>query len=224
MGIYRGPNVVTDGLVMAIDAGSTRSYPGSGTTVTSLVGTSTGTLNNGVGFSSSYKGGFTFDGSNDYISINDSILNVDAFTAEAVVNIAHNTDNETILGIGNGSSSGIWFLKHRSGLGNRLVMHGYDGVNPRIDVTSSNIVPDAENTYVAVTFNGTSYQLYIEGVADGNSVSDNKVGATSTNYIGRLNTSSYVAGTIYTVKLYNRALSAAEVLQNYNAQKSRFGL
>lgn len=224
MAFFRGPNIVMNGLVYAIDAGSTRSYPGSGTTVTSLVGTSTGTLNNGVGFTNSYEGGFTFDGSNDYISINDSILNVDAFTVEAVVNIAHNTGNETILGIGNGSSSGIWFLKHRSGLGNRLVMHGYDGVNPRIDVISSNIVPDAENTYVAVTFNGTSYQLYIEGVADGNSVSDNKVGATSTNYIGRLNTSSYVAGTIYTVKLYNRALSAAEISQNYNAQKSRFGL
>ena len=101
-------------------------------------------------------------------------------------------------------------------------MHGYDGVNPRVDVQSTNVVPDAENTYVAVTFNGTSYQLYINGVADGNSVSDNKVGATSSNFIASFNNASFAPGTIYAVRLYNTALTAAEILQNYNAQKSRF--
>ena len=50
MGFYRGPNIVTDGLVFAVDAGSERSYPnpGSGTTVNSLIGSNTGTLTNGV--------------------------------------------------------------------------------------------------------------------------------------------------------------------------------
>jgi hypothetical protein len=52
MGIFRGPNIVTDGLVFAVDAGSERSYPGTGTTTTSLVGSNTGTLTNGVGFNS----------------------------------------------------------------------------------------------------------------------------------------------------------------------------
>jgi hypothetical protein len=92
-------------------------------------------------------------------------------------------------------------------------------------VQSTNVVPDAENAYVAVTFNGTSYQLYINGVADGNSISDNKVGATSSNFIAcNVGTNSYAPGTIYAVRLYNKALSATEVAQNYNAQKSRFGL
>jgi hypothetical protein len=223
MGFYRGPNIVTDGLVFAVDAGSTRSYPGSGTTVTSLVGSATGALNNGVGFTSSFGGGFTFDGADDNISIGSSILNVDAFTVEAIVNITSTgNNNKTIFSAGNGSSTGIWFLKHRSGLGNRLVMHGYDGVNPRVDITSTNVVPDAENAYVAVTFNGTSYQLYINGVADGNSVSDNKVGATSSNFIASLNGGSEAPGTIYAVRLYNKALSATEVAQNFNSQKTRF--
>jgi hypothetical protein len=52
MGFYRGPNIVTDGLVFAVDAASARSYPGSGTSTTSLVGTSVGTLTNGDGFDS----------------------------------------------------------------------------------------------------------------------------------------------------------------------------
>jgi len=223
MGSYGGPDIITDGLVFAIDAGSERSYPGSGTTVTSLVGSATGALNNGVGFTSSFGGGFTFDGTDDDISIGSSILNVDAFTVEAIVNITSTgNNNKTIFSAGNGSSTGIWFLKQRSGLGNKLVMHGYDGVNPRVNVPSTNVVPDAENAYVAVTFNGTSYQLYINGVADGNSVSDNKVAATSSNFIASFNNGSFAPGTIYAVRLYNTGLTAAEILQNYNAQKNRF--
>ena len=165
-----------------------------------------------------------FDGTNDYIYIDEDILNVSSFTVEAIVNITSTgNNNKPIFTCGNISSTGIWFLKHRSGLGNRLVMHGFDGVNPRVDITSTNVVPDAENAYVAVTFNGTSYQLYINGVADGNSVSDNAVAASNDNYIGRQGSSgTYLLGDVPVLKIYNRGLSAAEVKQNYNAYKNRF--
>ena len=166
----------------------------------------------------------TFDGSNDYIELTGNVLNVNSFTIEAIVNITSTGNyNKPIFVAGDISSTGIWFLKHRSGLGNRLVMHGYDGVNPRVDVTSTNVVPDAENAYVAVTFNGTSYQLYINGVADGNSVLDNKVGATTTNFIGKQG-GTYLDGDIPMMKVYNRGLNASEIKQNYNAIKSRFEL
>jgi hypothetical protein len=168
----------------------------------------------------------TFDGTNDYIYIDEDILNVSSFTVEAIVNITSTgNNNKPIFTCGNLSSTGIWFFKHRSGLGNRLVMHGYDGVNPRVDVTSTNVVPDAENTYVAVTFNGTSYQLYINGVADGNAVNDNAVAASNDNYIGRQSSSSaYLLGDIPVLKIYSVALSADEIKQNYNAYKKRFDL
>jgi len=166
----------------------------------------------------------TFDGTDDYILVNGNILNVDAFTIEAVVNITSTGDyNKPIFVAGNLSNSGIWFFKHRSGLGNSLVMHGYDGVNPRVDVISGSPVPDAKNTYVAVTFDGTTYQLHMNGEPTGSAVVDNKVGATTTNYIGR-QSSIYLDGDIPTMKIYNKALTAAEVLQNFNATKSRFGL
>jgi hypothetical protein len=165
-----------------------------------------------------------FDGSNDYIYIDEGILNVSSFTVEAIVNITSTGNyNKPIFTCGNLSSTGIWFLKHRSGLGNRLVMHGYDGVNPRIDVQSTNAVPDAENTHVAVTFNGTSYQIYINGVADGNSVSDNAIAASSDNYIGRQG-STYLLGDVPLLKIYNAALSAAEIKSNYNAYKNSFNI
>ena len=48
MGFYRGPNIVTDGLVFAVDPGSERCYPGSGTTVYNLINNATGNLRNGT--------------------------------------------------------------------------------------------------------------------------------------------------------------------------------
>ena len=167
-----------------------------------------------------------FDGTNDYIYIDEDILNISNFTVEAVVNITSSGNyNKPIFTCGNLSSTGIWFLKHRSGLGNRLVMHGYDGVNPRVDVQSTNVVPDAENTHVAVTFNGTSYQLYINGVADGNAVTDNAVAASSDNYIGKQSNSSvYLLGDVPVLKIHNKGLSADQIKQNFNVYKNRFNL
>ena len=69
MGAFGGPDIITDGLVNALDAGSTRSYPGSGTLGYDLAGTNNGTLTNGVGFSSADGGILTFDGVDDYIRV-----------------------------------------------------------------------------------------------------------------------------------------------------------
>ena len=69
MGVKAGPRVSTNGLVFDIDAANSRSYSGSGLTVNSLVSGIGGTLVNGVGFTSSNNGFFSFDGSNDYLLI-----------------------------------------------------------------------------------------------------------------------------------------------------------
>ena len=186
-----------------------------------LTGNSTIDLTN-VSFDSNAQ--MTFDGSSDHIALTGNILNVDSFTVEAVVNITSEGNyNKPIFVAGDLSTAGIWFFKHRSGLGNRLVMHGYDGVNPRIDVDSVNQVPDAENTYVAVTFDGNAYQLYMNGEPEDSPVVDNKVGATTTNYIGKQG-GTYLNGDIPMMKIYTRGLTASEVKSNYNAIKGRFNI
>ena len=73
MGAYGGPDIITDGLVFAVDAGSERSYPGSGTTATSLISSNTGTLTNGVGFGSGNGGHWEFDGVDDYVNIGNGV-------------------------------------------------------------------------------------------------------------------------------------------------------
>jgi hypothetical protein len=71
MGVYAGPEINESGLVLCLDAGNTKSYPGSGTTWTDLSGNgNTGTLVNGPTYSSANGGSIVFDGSNDYIQTN----------------------------------------------------------------------------------------------------------------------------------------------------------
>jgi hypothetical protein len=67
MALSHSPSIVTDGLVLCLDAGNPKSYPGSGTTWTDLSGNgNNGTLVNGVGYSGDNLGSLSFDGVNDY--------------------------------------------------------------------------------------------------------------------------------------------------------------
>ena len=73
MGAFAGPEIAESGLVLALDAGNLKSYPGSGTTWTDLSGGgNTGTLTNGPTYSSANGGSLVFDGTNDYISLSSS--------------------------------------------------------------------------------------------------------------------------------------------------------
>ena len=78
MALSHSPSIVLDGLVLCLDAGNPKSYPGSGTNVSDLSGNgNNGTLVNGVGYNGSNLGSLVFDGSNDYADCgNNSILNV----------------------------------------------------------------------------------------------------------------------------------------------------
>lgn len=225
MGVNYGPSIVTKGLDLYIHAANTKCYPGSGSTVTDLLGSGRqGTLSN-ISFSNTYGGSFDL-GVDPSLSFTGNVLNVGSFTVEAFVKTpSTGTDNRTYYYVGNSSSGGIWFFKHRTGLGNRLVLHAWDGVNPRVDVISSDVVPDNIETHVAVTFNGTQYQLYINGTANGSAVTDNSPGATSNNeFIGTANGSEDCIGSLYSLKVYSRALSASEMKQNYIAHRGRFEL
>ena len=78
MGLAHSPSIVTDGLVLCLDAANTKSYPGSGTTWTDISGKGyDGTLTNGPTFSSNYGGNIVLDGSNDFVTgVHNSELNL----------------------------------------------------------------------------------------------------------------------------------------------------
>ena len=101
MGLAHSPRIVIDGLVLALDAGNTKSYSGSGTAWTDTVGGNHGTLTNGPTFSSLNGGSIVFDGTNDYVQVSaSSDLNFGTgnFTIEGWFNKGATTTYLTLLG------------------------------------------------------------------------------------------------------------------------------
>jgi hypothetical protein len=187
-----------------------------------------GTLVNGVGYNSANGGSLSFDGVNDYVLLTSTDLRFggsNSYTFDFFIKVPHSTVNQTIFSNGNLATpgNGIWFFKRRSGLDNALTFHGYS-TNPRIDLLSTNIIPDNNFCSVSLTFNGTdSYSLYINGQLENSITTNSIVAATGNSFIGATGgTGSFFSGTIYSAKIYNKALTAQEIQQNYNATKSRF--
>ena len=227
MGFYRGPNIVTDGLVFAVDAGSERSYPGTGTTATSLVGSDTATLTNGVGFSSNNGGYWEFDGTDDFIT-NNNTYNLSNFTAEVWVYPTATPPGTTMAsaistvypGTNSTVNYAIGWNSNYAWMGG--FFNGSSGGWHEVGVTSP-----ALNTWhsYSLTYNGTTLILYHNGVSEGTlATTDTAAGGGPIRIGRRWDGADFFPGNIPNAKVYNRALSAAEVLQNYNAQKSRFGL
>ena len=218
MGFYRGPNIVTDGLVFAVDAGSERSYPGSGTTVSNIINGASGTLTNGVGFNSSNGGSFTLDGTDDYINFGNQSLISGDFCIDLWYKLTQTKSEHYIFSTGYNSAGSI--LIFTSGIW--LNAADTNGRMPGPGGTINEIIN------ITVERTGGVAKWYKNGVYQ-SSLSYSGAIASSTTYtagwaIPRNNGSAYMAGNLYSIKMYNKGFSSAEVTQNYNAQKSRFGL
>ena len=219
--LYFGAPIVTDGLVFAVDANNIVSYPKSGTTAYSLTGSLTGTLTNGVGYLPNNGGTWNFDGTDDYIDCgNSSVFN---FT------------NTTIS---------CWFRKSKDSLYKGLVDKGRDGYGAwslNVDeiystatfkanisgtaraITALSAYDENAWTNVVGVFDGTNLMIYQNGVLSNSASYPGSMNTNSTSVrIGAANDGLYYNGEIANTKIYNRALSASEILQNYQAEQYRF--
>lgn len=239
MAVSGGPNIVDDGLVLYLDAANPRSYPRTGTTWNDLsISRLSGSLLNGPIFNPANNGNILFDGSNDFVQVEyTSRFNTSQFTIDCVLQdnspVPQLDPFKRIVAWNDGSTTTQFVLAYSSGsTGNPLGVRGFgirrgEGV-PNYFITGSGAIPNGIH-HVITTFNGTTYRMYRNGVLEGNApffTPGIAVGTPSnTFFIGqRGNGAGYVSGSIYQVKIYNRALSVEEVLQNYNAVRSRFGI
>lgn len=214
---YEG--IVTD-LLVNVDAGFTPSYPKSGTSWYDLSGNNyNGTLSNGPTFNSSNGGSIVFDGSDDYVTINSgsSILSNVNYTKIAWFYPTNFATSNNIISGGNTGQHAFWLFAS-----NKLNA-GHNGVwNTVVSTTTLSL-----NTWYcgAVTFNTTNgWKLYLNGSQEATSSNTTTFTGTGDIQIGRYQTGNNYTGRIAIAQVYNRVLSAAEILQNFNAQKSRFGL
>ncbi len=220
---YNSGRIITDGLVLCLDAANPKSYGGSGTTWTDLSGRgNTGTLVNGVGYSSANKGSLVFDGVDDDVSITSYQLSTsnssDPYTLSAWIN---RTGITTVGGIitqySNGSSANRFGFREN----NSKLSWWKGGID--IAVSASNIPTNVWKYVVGVKRVDNSVSIYLDSIEVGTGT-DNLYFENATLKIGRFGIVAPFNGNISQVSIYNRALSAAEIKQNYNATKSRYGL
>jgi hypothetical protein len=217
--MFTGPNTVTDGLVLALDAANSRSYPGTGTTWSDLSGNSNNvTLYNSPTYTSNNLGSFNFDGTNDYAAVNNtSILSTTAYTKLAWFRPETSTAN-IVSGGGDGQHA-FWM-----GGTSTTLQAGHNGSWSTVQYTPGNMLN--QWWFGAVTFNtATGWVLYLNGQQVNTSASTTTFTGGNTVRIGAFNDAANLFdGDIPVVQIYNRVLSAQEILQNYNATKSRFNL
>jgi len=218
MGFYRGPNIVTDGLIFAVDAGSERSYPGTGTVATDLIGTNNGTLTNGVGFSSTNGGSFVFDGTDDYIDLASDISLISAFTFNCWFIKDTNSERCFIGQTASGTNMKILFLSNNN-IFFRMVN---GGASSSFDVGYTTALNGNWNFLTAVRSSSGVTKASLNGAAL--TTGSTLAGTFLPSAIGLNRDGQYWDGKLANNLIYNRELTSAEILQNYNAQKSRFGL
>jgi hypothetical protein len=239
--MYTGANIIRDGLVLSLDAGSKNSYPGSGTVWTDLSGNNNnGTLTNGPTFSSANGGSIVFDGSNDYISIpapTSVLSNVSQFSYSSFVQF--NTKSpygnaffsygqnavftNDILFAWDVGTSALFFQVNNGADGNAT--YSYDTFNTWFNLSvvydgslsgnSNRLKVYINSNQVTLAFN---YTVPATTASPGSALCRLGTYASDNTNVWALN------GRISNTLLYNRALTATEIAQNYNAIKSRFNL
>ena len=219
MGAYGGPDIVADGLVFAVDAGSTRSYAGSGTTAYNLVDNNDVSLINGLGWQPGNGGYFSSDGTDDGMTTPDA-TNVDLvdFTLEGWVWWDQHKNYGSFLVKGPGGSGGVFnycFFFYSSsinfGFGNGTTFNSVSISLPAVN----------EWHHITGTYDGTTLKFYLNGTLQASLVWA-QTPYQNDNTLQILQTEYSLDGRVGCARVYNKALTAAEVSQNYNAQKNRF--
>jgi hypothetical protein len=229
MGTKYNPTVVRDGLVYYIDAANTRSYSGSGLTVNGLVGIG-GTLVNGVGFTSSNNGSFIFDGTNDYVDCGNFLDNPTNFTVVAWQKTSAITNVQMIVAkLVNYSSGAGWAMFVRGDIPTQglSILLQTDG-SRWIIYYCSKLVNDNNWHHVAVVItNKVATALFVDGISysilNGGGGPITTISNSVNVRIARDEANEFIFnGNISQVQLFDRALTAQEVKQNYNATKKRY--
>lgn len=230
MAFRYSPKIVTNGLVLYLDAANPYSYPGSGTVWNDLSKTQiSGSLINGPTYSSANNGSIVFDGSNDYVNLG-SILNFtsESFSFSYWVNFNSLTTNIVNQGP-------VPFFKGQFQISGYYTQVNADGtVNfqtnqagaTQVTSTVPGIISTNSWFNVCYTRNGSSVILYVNGIQPSQTpgVHTNPVSSNQNFVLSTYNNYIYSNIRLSTLLVYNKVLTSGEILQNYNATKGRFGL
>ena len=234
MSTQYSPRIVTDGLIMALDAANTKSYPDAGVNWTDLAGNGiNGVLTNGPYYDSANGGCIVFagsaDGGNDGILIsNTALLSVDQHT----ISCWNYSTNYAHLGfMFEKTTNGTVNTQYSLFYANATMIYrtyGLSTVNLNTTTITAGVINSQWNNIVA-TYDGTNKRIYVNGVLANTSgtltgtVVQNTTGAAYIGIYGNFGGYPF-NGKVSQTSVYDRALSFAEIKNNYNAMKGRYGL
>jgi hypothetical protein len=237
--MFTGPNTITNGLVLSLDAANVKSYVNGSTTWKDLSGNgNNGTLVNGPVYSSANLGSIVFDGVDDYVNCgNGSSINItgtELTLAAWVYRTALNSNTGNYRRIIEKAAT-YPALQYSlvttptgfpSGEG-KLLLDMYLNNSLPANATGSTQLQLNTWYYVTATYDGSFRRLYVNGILDGQLATTGNITSTVSNlvigdYLPGPGTTYAWNGRISNALIYNRALSASEVLQNYEGQKSRY--
>jgi len=224
------PSIITDGLVLNLDAGDTSSYPGTGTDWFDLTSNDNdGVLVNGPTYLTDNGGVISFDGVNDYVDFNNEFNVVNNVTVCAWVK-SDNTTQTTIIGKYEYSTNNrSWYMgTYTNGSSLQVILSSNGSTFNRY--LGGNI-SDGQWHHVSFSFSSGDVKLYIDSV-------EQSITQIGTNIINSLHSFSggievgsvsggvgnFFNGEISNTKVYSKVLTNNEIQQNYNSTKSRFGL
>jgi hypothetical protein len=228
MAYNNGPTIVRNGLVLALDAADPLSYPGSGTNWKDLSGNNkNGTLLNGPTFDNGNGGSVVFDGVNDIVNlgIGNTFFPIPQFTIDIWFKSSGTVDTT-------GTTPGLFGFTFgiRANIGPGSLFFGVDNGTDLNGLSISGTFRTDNNWYNATFYHtGANMGIYINGIfinSTNRTWSGTSRWPTNDWNLGRDNNNpnQFYPGYISSCKIYNRVLTATEVLQNYNATKGRYGL
>ena len=221
-------SLVTQNLLVHLDAGSSDSYSGSGTTWTDLQGNYNGTLINGASYDSNDDGSIVTDGSNDYIRLNQVAgtgTSTQSMTYEVWVNPSDNNGN--IMSMSRHNPQNGWNMPPIAASGGKF----------RGKIWSNNYLYSSTFTQgnwyqVVLVFNyqNSSQTLYVNGtsVASQGSISYGASGYNNYLFLGQANpgadNTGHFGGKYGIFRIYNKALTTSEIQQNFNINRTRYNI
>ena len=234
---FQQPQLVTNGLVLYLDAADRTSYPAYGTTWRDLAGGNNGTFINGPTYNSGNGGSIVFDGADDYTNLGNLSYNRTTFSVFAWANFPtyhSNWKSGVITKWYTGGGSGAdneWFLGVNDIGGPSpfacTVQYGAGGSSL---VSISDTVNYVTNIWYCVgfTWNSGVLSLYKNGnfINSTSTINTSAQITTQPVYVANFyNATNYPSNVkVANTQIYNRALTAAEVAQNFNAQRQRFNI
>ena len=229
MAVNSGPNgILQDGLTFYIDAANKDSYPGSGTTVTDIIEKETATLQSSGMFANNNAGVFAFDGVNNYYQYDP--LSINMYSVSIWFNPSVGWNNTTY------NSTPLSFDNFKVAVHFGDITGAYDSLlsiwtndNQSNYYVGSGKTIDATWNHAAFNWETNKYQIYLNGesVTTSANLTPNLINTSYMDFIGvgkwfRSGYGTPFNGDMGPIQIYNRALLAEEVKQNYNALKGRF--